>query len=127
MNIVLESQLTADIRQKYLLLELDSFWLPDHHTPVAAYCLLEPLAPDQMIETQQFVELHGNLMHSYRKKNWNYVEQAIGYLMGRWNGQLDSFYQEVLQRVIQLRDQDLDSTWDGVVDRRCGIQTAVGA
>lgn len=118
MNIMLDSQITDELKQRYLLLELDSFWLPGHESPVAAFCVLDPLSPDQMIDSQQWIDLHGNLMHNYRAQNWNYVEQATEFLLGRWQGQLDTFYHDLNHRVQDLRQQTLDASWDGVIDRR---------
>lgn len=118
MNILLEPQISDDIREKFLLLELDSFRVPDTTDPVRAYCLVEPFDVDEMSIMQQFIDLHGNLMPNFRKQNWNYVEQAIEHLMGRWGNQLDSFYQELLSRVTDLREQTLDADWDGTIDRR---------
>jgi len=118
MNILLEPDITEEIKEKYLLLELDSFRVAESSQPIRAYCLVEFIQPDDMVTISQWVDLHANLMPEYRKQNWNYVEQAIEHLMGRWNSQLDSFYQDILARVKDMREQTLDEAWDGVIDRR---------
>lgn len=117
MNILLETAITDEIRDRYLLLELDSFRLSPHSNPLPAYCMLEPLPLDQTLIMQQYLDLHQNLILNYRQRNWNYVEQAIEHLMGKWNHQLDSFYSDLLQRVIELKMQDLDDAWDGIIQR----------
>lgn len=117
MNIILESQITDDIKAKHMLLELDTFRIKDQDQPMTAFCLVEPMDIDEMMESQQFVDLHCNLMPNYRKQNWNYVEQAIEHLRGRWSGQLDSFYDELTARVERLRQQKPDDSWDGIIDR----------
>jgi hypothetical protein len=117
MNIILQSQITEDVKDKYILLELDSFRMRPDQTPMPAYCILEQLSLDEMMNMKQYLDLHSNLMPNYRKRNWNYVEQAIEHLMGRWNNQLDSFYTEILTRVSKFRSQEPDDQWDGVIDR----------
>ena len=117
MNIILESQITDDIKSKYMLLELDTFRIKDKDQPITAFCLVDPMDIDEMMECQQFVDLHSNLTPNYRKQNWNYVEQAIEHLHGRWSGQLDSFYDELIARVGRLRQQAPDDSWDGIIDR----------
>ncbi len=117
MNIILESQVTEQVKDKYILLELDSFRLKPGADPMPAYCILDQLSLDEMLVMQQYLDLHANLMPNYRKRNWNYVEQAIEHLMGRWNSQLDSFYIEVSNRVSGFRKQEPDVHWDGVIDR----------
>jgi hypothetical protein len=117
MNIIIDTQITPEIREKYLLLELDTFRVSDHDTH-RAWCLVEPQDPDDMVQVLQFVDLHSNLMPSYRQRYWDYVEEAIGHLQGRWNHQLDSFYSDLLARVQHLRHSDIDPDWDGIIDRR---------
>jgi len=117
MHIILETEITDEIKQKYILLELDSFRFTADSQPVTAYCLVEQLDLNELLVMQQYLDLHGNLMSQYRNRHWDYVEQAIQHLLGRWNNQLDSFYRDLLTRVHLLRDQTLDQSWDGVIDR----------
>jgi hypothetical protein len=56
-------------------------------------------------------------MQAYRDKNWEYCESAIKGLTGRWNGELDSFYSTLGQRIESLRQQVLDNTWDGIIEK----------
>lgn len=117
MNILLASNITDDIRHKYLLLELDSFRLAPGSDPIPAFCLLDQVPLNEMLVMQQYLDLHTNLMPNYRKRNWPYVEQAIEHLMGRWDNQLDSFYKDVLDRVQEFKQQAPDQNWDGIIDR----------
>jgi hypothetical protein len=57
------------------------------------------------------------LIENYHKRNWNFCFQAIEHLQGKWNGQVDSFYDILLARVQSLSQQQLDDQWDGVIDR----------
>jgi hypothetical protein len=118
MNIILDTQITPEIREKYLLLELDTFRTSPESPTVTAWCLVDPSDPDDMTTMDQFKDLHDNLMPSFRKRHWEYVNQAIDHLHGRWDGQLDSFYDDLLARVQHLRHSDIDPDWDGTIDRR---------
>lgn len=117
MNILLETQITPDIRDKHILLELDTFRTGPGSDTVTAWCLVDPVDPAGMIIMDQFVDLHGNLMPNYRLRHWNYVEQAIGHLLGKWDGQLDSFYRDLQSRVVSLQESDPGPDWDGIIDR----------
>jgi len=117
MNVILSPQITEEIRQRYILLELDSFRLALNSEPVAAHALVEQLSMNELLVMQQYLDLHSNIMHNYRTQNWNYVEQAIDHLKGKWNRELDSFYDDLLSRVALLRTQQLDENWDGVIDK----------
>ena len=117
MNILLETQITPDIREKYMLLELDTFRTSPGSPTVTAWCLIDPQNPDDMITMDQFKNLHDNLMPSFRQRHWEYVNQAIDHLQGQWDGQLDSFYEDLRSRVEALQNRDIDADWDGVIDK----------
>ena len=48
----------------------------------------------EMSQTESLKELHANLIKYYGLKKWDYCEQAIEQLMGKWGGELDTFYQD---------------------------------
>lgn len=117
MNIVLESDNMEELRTKYTVLELDSFMVPERSQPVRAFCVIENLPIDQMIGMTQYIDLHDNLIKNYRLRNWKFCQDAIEHLMGKWGGQVDSFYRELYQRIDGLKDSDLSPEWDGSMDR----------
>ena len=70
-----------------------------------------------MLSLDRFKELHSNLMKEYQKRNWKYCEDAMEHLQGKWNGELDSFYTVLLDRIQDLKTQSLSDAWTGVVVR----------
>ena len=117
MNIILGRENIEQAQEKYTVLELDTLIINGAADPVTAYCLIEQVPIDQIAGMDQFRDLHNNLMANYRKRNWKYCEDAIEHLMGKWGGELDSFYTEMSQRISQLRQQVLDGDWHGIIDK----------
>ena len=115
MNIILGRENVEQAQEKYTVLELDTLIINGAADPVTAYCLIEQVPIDQIAGMDQFRDLHQNLMANYRKRNWKYCEDAIEHLMGKWGGELDTFYIELNKRILQLKQQDLDETWDGSI------------
>jgi hypothetical protein len=117
MKVIFGSAQAETISNRMTVLELDTFFQPGLPEPVTAYAVIDNTAiPLQEIPVlENFVQLHNNLMSEYRKRNWNYVEQAIEHLQGRWKCELDSFYKEMLERVNKLKDIDLPENWNGIV------------
>lgn len=105
-----------EIPNSFTVLELDTFKITDHQTSTA-YCVVEkiPLAEFAMIEAHK--ELHANVIRYYREQQWNYCEQAIGALMGKWNGELDTFYNDLLTRVERLKSETPSSDWDWTINK----------
>jgi hypothetical protein len=109
--------LTDDIKNRYTVLQLDTFYFAEIDQTRVAYCLIETVPITEMIRIDKDIELHNNVLRNYALKNWNYCIDAIEHLKGRWNGELDSFYDSILQRVDKLRDTELDDSWAGIIVR----------
>ena len=60
-----------------------------------------------------YIKVHHDVMQAYRDRNWEYCQSAIAGLIGRWNGELDSFYQDLAQRVAEFSSQEPTPEWDG--------------
>jgi hypothetical protein len=58
------------------------------------------------------------MMQAYRDQNWDYCLHAISGLTGRWNGELDSFYSNLLQRVKQHQAMPPGKDYTGFIDKR---------
>jgi len=101
------------IPDSFTVLELDTFDLVNQNQTVTAYCVVEkiPLAEFALIEAHQ--GLHNNLLQYYRQRQWNYCEKVIQTLVGKWNGELDSFYLNLLERINTYKNTELDDSWSG--------------
>ena len=115
MNIIFKEN-TKEIQEKYTVLDLDTFLMPDGSTRTAC-CLVESIPIMELSQINSLKDLHANLIENYAKKNWNYCEQAIEQLVGKWGGELDSFYAELQTRIKQLQLQDLDDAWTPVIPK----------
>jgi hypothetical protein len=110
-----EDSITDDVKSKYTLLPLDTFYFADADKKSTAYCLIENTPIQEMFSVEQYRDLHQNLIKNYYLRNWNYCEQAVEQLMGRWNGEVDSFYIEMDARVKTYKEQDPGPDWTGVL------------
>lgn len=117
MNIMFSDSITDEIREKYLVLELDTFHFYDVGQDRVAYCLIENAPIMEMMHVNKYLELHENLMRNYRSKNWKYCQDAIEHLRGLWNKELDTFYQHLLDRVNHYKDNDPGPDWNPALPR----------
>ena len=113
MNIIFKEN-SAEIQEKYTVLDLDTFVMPDGAVHTAC-CVVENIPIIELSQTDSLKELHSNLIKNYAKKDWSYCEQAIQHLIGKWNGELDSFYAELQTRIARLKTMDLDDSWTPVI------------
>lgn len=115
MNIIFKENST-EIRQKYTVLDLDTFQMPDGSTHTAC-CVVESIPILEIAQTDSLKELHAALIENYAKKNWDFCEQAIEQLMGKWGGELDSYYADLQLRIERLKPLKLDESWTPVITK----------
>jgi hypothetical protein len=115
MNIIFGDWAAQQAREKYIVLELDTFQVDEQLT--TTYALVEQVTLMEMLSLDQFKELHSNLLKEYRKRNWKYCENAMEHLIGKWNGELDTFYTVLTERIQELKTQSLPDDWTGVILR----------
>jgi len=113
MNIIFGDSLNL-IPNHYTILELDTFRYPGKSETKTAYCLVEKIAVDEYATLEHYKTLHADVVKYYKQRQWNYCEQAIGGLMGRWGRELDSFYTDLLERVIAYKQTEPPEDWDGI-------------
>jgi hypothetical protein len=113
MNIIFgDDAEIANLRDRFVVLELDTFRTTGgkRHT---VYGLIENIPLEDFPVIQSYIQVHHDLLQAYRDRNWEYCRSALDGLHGKWNGELDSFYQDLAQRVLTYQQQPPESDWDG--------------
>lgn len=122
MNIIIDPDRVEQLRQKHTVLELDTIRLLPENKLITAWAVVGEISIAQLPLMENRKLLHQNLLREYRLKNWNYCDQALEFLQGFWNGELDSFYQDLAQRITQYKQQDPGDAWDGVIEKHSDKQ-----
>lgn len=118
MHIIMGEENASPLREKYTVLELDTFDLPGTEQPVTAYCVIDKIAIEFVSSIDQYSNLHHNLLKNYRSKNWQYCEDALTHLRGQWCGELDTFYEELGARISFYKKQPPDNEWTGYINKK---------
>lgn len=114
MNIILGKP-GPELDEKFVVLPLDTFLLPDIPEPVVAYCVIGDIPLIEFAAVEIYKQVHHDLIRAYQDQNWEYCNSAIEGLMGKWNGALDSFYRDLSQRVAQAAVSE--GTWTHIIDK----------
>lgn len=117
MNIVLGEVQGRTLAERHVVLPLDMFKIQGQPELVKSYCVIESLSLEELAQIDYWVDLHVKLIENYGKQNWNFCLQALEHLMGRWNGEIDSFYQNLLDRVQQYQISDPGPDWIPAIPR----------
>ena len=112
MNIIFGDSI-KEIPDSFTVLELDTFNLVKDNQISTAYCVIEKIPLADFDKLDAYKKIHADLVENYRRREWTYCEHAIEGLMGKWNGELDSFYADLLIRVTEYKQNPPLADWDG--------------
>ena len=119
MNIIFETDVTPEIKEKYTLLELDTFRRTSDGQVKKSFCVLtnEDITLQEIPLIQKQKELHDNLIKNYKKQDWNYCQEAIANLKGKWQGEVDTFYAVIINRINEFKEKDPadQADWDPII------------
>ena len=110
-----------NLTEKFTVLELDTFKLAHDGTTVTAYCVVENIPINDLPKVESMRELHANLLENYRKKDWNYCNQALDFLIGFWGHELDTYYQSLRDRITQYTSADPGDNWDWTITKNPAV------
>lgn len=119
MNIIFGKQAAEQAQEKYTVLPLDLLQIEPNGPVIDTYCLIEKeqLPLEEIGQMENYARLHIKLMENYRKKDWNFCEQALEHLHGRWGGTINSFYDEISRRVDKYKQEDPGPDWNGIYEK----------
>lgn len=112
MHIILGEQNVREVSDKYVVLELDAFRTQDPAELISAFCLVENVPIHELAEVATYRDLHQQLIKNYRAGNWKFCQDALEHLEGRWNGEVDSFYTVMSQRIREQQQNTESPYWD---------------
>lgn len=120
MNIIFGDEQAQELNDKYTVLELDTFKFLPGNVISKAYAIVENIPIEDLPKLSFQKELHQNLMENYRKRDWNFCEQAIENLVGCFGKELDTFYVELQDRINNFKTNDPGEDWDYTIERQLG-------
>jgi hypothetical protein len=98
MNIIIGKDAADKLKTNYTVLELETFNNPSG-TTTTAYCVVNDVALSELSNLEANKQLHSNFVREYNNKNYKFCEDAVEHLLGKFNGELDSFYIEIIKRI----------------------------
>jgi hypothetical protein len=117
MQIIMGTENAQAADTKYTTLPVDTFKFHNLEEPVTAYALVESNPYEEMSQVEEYKALHYKLMENFYKQNWDFCQQAIENLTGRWGNELDTFYIDLLERVVDHKETAPGEDWTGWLDR----------
>jgi len=99
MHIIFGKEQADELLNKYTVLELDTFQFGGNGPLITAYCTVETIPLEELIQLDQIKKQHSDLIINYGLRNWSDCLSAIEQLKGKWRGELDTFYKDLESRI----------------------------
>lgn len=96
MYIIVGTEAAEKLKENYTVLELETH--EKDGKEITAYCVVDQIPIMELPNLEQYKNLHAEFVKEYRKGNRKFCEDAVEHLMGKFNGELDSFYQVLMRR-----------------------------
>ena len=98
MQIIWNKEAAERLRSNQTVLELETFAVGEQ--TITAYCVVpaEKVFPE-ITRLENLVELHEAFISAFNQKNYQLCQDLAPELIGRFGGELDTFYQEILNKL----------------------------
>jgi hypothetical protein len=94
------------LREKYTVLDLETVTDQEGNS-MEVFCLIpaDKINIGDLPSLEQWKKLHNEFLHGYHTQQYNYCRQCIEHLKGKFGGEIDSFYDEILRRINEVEAQ----------------------
>lgn len=97
MNIIVGTEVAESLKVNYTVLELETFTVKDRQ--VTTYCVVNEIPITELPSLERNKELHAEFINQYTAGNFNNCAVIAEGLRGKFNGELDSFYDVILDKI----------------------------
>lgn len=97
MHIIVGDEAAQSLRGNYTVLELETFDNKDKK--ITAYCVVPEVPIMELPYLEYHKKLHEDFIREYNSGNYNYCITAVEHLKGKFNGDLDSFYDIIIEKI----------------------------
>jgi hypothetical protein len=97
MQIIWDPTVVDQLRKSQTILELETFQVEDKS--LTAYCVLPAdKVLNELSTLDHYMGLHNGFVQALKENNQQLCNELAEHLLGRFGGELDSFYNEIVAR-----------------------------
>lgn len=99
MQVIFDREVADQLRSRYTVLELETFEVEGKQLETFCVIPAEKIALSEVASLEQNTKLHEDFVKAAKEKNYELCGQLYMHLIGKFGGELDSFYDEVVSRI----------------------------
>jgi hypothetical protein len=102
MQIIFGRENAEKLRERYTVLDLET--VEKDGVSLEVFCLIpaEKIGLMDIPQLDNWTKLHNDFLHGYHTQQYNYCRQCIEDLMGKFGGEVNTFYEEILRRINEI-------------------------
>ena len=105
------------LEDRYVVIEIDTIRVKGREEVIPIYTVLETEKIFLKLEQiENAIKMHNEMREFYKAKNWDAAETAITWLKTQFNEELNSYYDIILDRINEYRNQELPDDWQGIYE-----------
>lgn len=99
MQVIFNRQLAEELSDRYIILEMETFELPDNQK-LETFCVVSAEQMDlrELPNVDVDKKFHQKFIQELKQKNYQFCLEAVEQLKGKFGGELDSFYETIRER-----------------------------
>jgi len=99
MQLIFGRENAEKLKERYTVLELET--VEKQGTSIEVFCLIpgEKIGIPDLPTVDQWIKLHNDFLNGYQTNQYEYCRQCIEHLRGKFGGEMDSFYDEIENRI----------------------------
>lgn len=99
MDIIFGRENADTLREKYTVLDLETVYADGKMLEVFCLISADKININEIPMLPQWIKLHEDFLKGYANREYDYCRQSIEQLIGRFGGEVDTFYEEILRRI----------------------------
>jgi hypothetical protein len=117
MNIIFGMKEVEKLKEKYIVLEADTFKFPTNQTETA-YVVVEDMPIKNIPHVENMKEIHDALLRHYKDRDWPFCLTALGHLTGFFGDDMDTYYHTMRERITILAAKDPGPEWTHIISKK---------
>jgi hypothetical protein len=98
MQIIFNKQAAKELAERYTVLELETHQVEDKLLETWCVVPSEKIPLEEVVMLDHWKKLHAEFVQANKDKNSKLCKDLAVYLVGKWGGELDEFYEIVCGR-----------------------------
>ena len=107
MQVIFNRETADKLRERYTVLELETFNVNDQQLETFCVVPADKMNLGELPNLDSNIKMHAELIEQLKVKNYQFCIDAIDHLMGKFGGELDSFYEIIQSRAKLALEQTL--------------------